>query len=80
MDEWQNEPLTDAEVYALFDRLLPYGVAAADVFAEVVPHGWKQSPLLACFHPSVARCMGAILAAGRLRDSRSAIKPTQERA
>lgn len=55
MDEWQNERLTNAELRALFDRLFPYGFAGADVLAEIAPDGWEQSPLLACFHPSVER-------------------------
>ena len=42
-----------AEVHAFFDRLFPHGFAGADVFAEIAPEGWDQSPLLACFHPSV---------------------------
>lgn len=50
----QNGGLTDAELHALFDRL-PHGFAGADVLAEVAPDGWEQSPLLACFHPSVER-------------------------
>jgi len=55
MDEWQNERLTDAELHALFDQLFQYGFAGADVLAEIAPDGWEQSPLLACFHPSVER-------------------------
>lgn len=55
MDEWQNERLTDAELHALVDRLLPHGFTGADVLAEIAPDGWEQSPLLACFHPSVER-------------------------
>src|SRR5438093_635745 len=51
----QAERLTDAELHTLFDRLFPEGFAGADVRAEVAPNGWEQSPLVACFHPSVAR-------------------------
>ena len=47
--------LTDAELQVFFDRLFPHGVAGADVLGEVAPEGWKQSALLACFHPSVER-------------------------
>ena len=31
------------------------GSPGADVRAEVAPNGWDQSPLVACFHPSVER-------------------------
>jgi hypothetical protein len=51
----RNERLTDAELHTLFDRLFPDGFAGADVRAEVAPTGWEQSPLVACFHPSVER-------------------------
>src|SRR6266542_2602290 len=47
------ERLTDAELHTLFDQLFPEGFAGADVRAEVAPDGWEQSPLVACFHPSV---------------------------
>ena len=53
MDERQEKRLTDRDLYALFDRLFPHGFASADVLAEIAPEGWKRSPLLACFHPSV---------------------------
>ncbi len=55
MSDSQKERLTDAELYALFDRLFPHGLAGPDVLAEIAPDGWEQSPLLACFHPSVER-------------------------
>jgi hypothetical protein len=55
MHDRQNARLTDADVHTLFDRLFPHGFAGADVLAEVAPDGWGQSPLLACFHPSVDR-------------------------
>lgn len=55
MHDWQNGRLTDAELHALFDRLFPHGFAGSDVLAELAPDGWEQSPLLACFHPSVER-------------------------
>jgi len=32
-------------------------VAGADVLVELAPEGWEQSPLLACFHPSVERVL-----------------------
>lgn len=55
METWQDERLTDAELKALLDQLFPQGFAGADVFAEIAPEGWQQSPLLACFHPSIER-------------------------
>jgi hypothetical protein len=45
--------LTGRELHALFDELFPHGFASADVLADIAPEGWEQSPLLACFHPSV---------------------------
>jgi hypothetical protein len=45
--------MSEAEVHALFDRLFPHGFAGQDVLDEIAPQGWEQSPLLACFHPSV---------------------------
>lgn len=53
MEDRQNEPFTDAELHAFFDRLFPNGFAGPDVLAELAPDGWERSPLLACFHPSV---------------------------
>ena len=56
--EWSthdHERLADPELHAFFDRLFPRGFAGADVLAEIAPDGWEQSPLLACFHPSVER-------------------------
>ena len=47
--------MSEAEVHALFDRLFPRGFAGQDVLDEIAPEGWEQSPLLACFHPSVER-------------------------
>jgi len=51
----RTERLSDAELHAFFDRLFSEGFAGADVRAEVAPNGWEQSPLVACFHPSVER-------------------------
>src|SRR5438128_2517757 len=53
MEDRQNERLTDAELHAFFDRLFPNGFAGGDVFNELAPDGWGQSPWLACFHPSI---------------------------
>lgn len=68
MDEWQNERRTDAELHALFDRLFPHGFAGADVLAEIAPDGWEQSPLLACFHPSVERVFEERLLSAHARE------------
>lgn len=51
----QANRLGDHELNVLFDRLFPHGFAGADVLAEIAPEGWEQSPLPACFHPSVER-------------------------
>ena len=53
MYDEEKARLTDAELHAFFDRLFPHAFAGADVLAEIAPEGWEQSPLLACFHPSV---------------------------
>ena len=53
MDDDLKGHLTDAELHVFFERLFPHGFASADVPADVAPDGWEQSPLLACFHPSV---------------------------
>jgi hypothetical protein len=53
MVDRQNERLTEAELHAFFDRLLPNGLAGDDVLNELAPDGWEQSPLVACFHPSI---------------------------
>jgi hypothetical protein len=55
VNDWQAKRLTDAELREFFDRLFPHGFAGTDVLTEVAPEGWKKSPLLACFHPSVEK-------------------------
>lgn len=45
--------MTETEMHALFDRMFPLGFSGQDVLDELAPEGWEQSPLLACFHPSV---------------------------
>lgn len=55
MDDWQAKRLTDPELKEFFARLFPHGFAGADVLAEIAPAGWEQSPLLACYHPSVEK-------------------------
>ncbi len=52
MEDWQTTRLTDTELKAFFDRLLPNGFAGVDVVRELAPEGWENSPLLSCFHPS----------------------------
>jgi hypothetical protein len=51
----KQERMSEAELYALFDRLFPRGFAGPDVLNEIAPEGWECSPLLACFHPSIER-------------------------
>ena len=53
MYDEQKARLADAELHAFFDCLFPHGFAGADVLADIAPEGWEQSPLLACFHPSL---------------------------
>ena len=55
MYDEQKARLADAELHAFFDCLFPHGFAGADVLAEIAPEGWEQSPLLACFHPSLEK-------------------------
>ena len=47
--------MSEVELHALFDRLFPRGFAGQDVVDQIASQGWEQSPLLACFHPSVER-------------------------
>lgn len=47
-----DETLSEAECYAEFDRLFPYGFAGDDVIREIAAQGWAHSALLAVFHPS----------------------------
>jgi hypothetical protein len=57
MNAHDYERLSDPELIALFDRLFPHGFAGPDVLVEIAPDGWEQSPLLACFHPSIERIL-----------------------
>lgn len=47
-----DKNLSEVECFAEFDRLFPHGFAGADVFREIAPQGWANSPLVAVFHPS----------------------------
>src|SRR6266540_720122 len=58
MADRRNERLADAELHAFFDRLFPNGLAGDDVVNELAPAGWEQSPLVACFHPSIEQTYG----------------------
>jgi hypothetical protein len=44
---------SDAECFAVLERLFPHGVAGPDVQAALAPAGWEHSPLLAVRHPSL---------------------------
>jgi hypothetical protein len=55
MSEEMEERLSDAELKAFFNTLFPQGFAGTDVLNEIAPEGWEKSPLVACFHPSVAQ-------------------------
>jgi hypothetical protein len=55
MEDRHTRHLTDTELYSLFDQLFQDGLAGQDVLTEIAPEGWANSPLLACFHPSVER-------------------------
>jgi len=44
---------SDKESRQLFDSMFPQGVSGPDVFHELAPAGWDQSPFLAVFHPSI---------------------------
>jgi hypothetical protein len=55
MNVRKNDRLSDSELVALFERLFPQGFTGPDVLADIAPEGWERSPLLACFHPSIAR-------------------------
>ena len=55
MSRRERESMSETEVHALFDRMFPLGFSGQDVLDEIAPEGWEQSPLLACFHPSIER-------------------------
>ena len=80
MDDWQNKRLTDAELRTLFDRLFPHGIAGADVVREIAPEGWAQSPLLACFHPSVERILEERLQMHRNIESLRRVRSVRDKA
>jgi hypothetical protein len=44
---------TDAECFAVLEKLFPHGLAGFDVRAALAPAGWEHSPLVAVFHPSL---------------------------
>jgi hypothetical protein len=44
--------LNDRELHEFFREMFPHGFADVEVVRELAPEGWKNSPLLACFHPS----------------------------
>jgi hypothetical protein len=48
-----DRALYGRRVARVFRPAFPHGFGDADVLAEIAPEGWDQSPLLACFHPSV---------------------------
>jgi hypothetical protein len=45
--------LSGGEIQELFKRLFPHGLNGVDVRTELTPEGWRNSPFLAAFHPSV---------------------------
>lgn len=53
MDEGCEKRLSNAELHAMFDTMFPQGFAGPDVLSELAPEGWRRSPLVSCFHPSV---------------------------
>jgi len=44
MFESENDEYTEDELFEAFDTLFPQGFAGSDVFAEIAPNGWKESP------------------------------------
>jgi hypothetical protein len=77
--------MTNLELTTFFARLFPHGFARDDVIQEIAPEHWKNSPLLACFHPSPAqvleeqlqrlRGIEEIFPAGCKRDSTQSGRP-----
>lgn len=45
--------LTEAQCWALFNRLFPDGLAGATLLRELAPEGWERSPLLRVYHPTL---------------------------
>jgi hypothetical protein len=44
--------LSDKEAYHFLGTIFPGGLKDSALIAELCPHGWEESPLFACFHPS----------------------------
>jgi hypothetical protein len=51
----QENRLTEDECIRVFAALFPTGLGGLDVFAEIAPEGWEQSPLRLVFHPPLER-------------------------
>ncbi len=56
MTSFSADSYSEADLEAEFDRLFPQGFAGPDVFEELAPGGWENSPLVAVFHPSLTQC------------------------
>jgi hypothetical protein len=52
MTEFKSNNFTLDECQAELELLFPEGFAAPDIVRQIAPAGWKESPLLAVFHPS----------------------------
>jgi hypothetical protein len=61
MTNFDTDSSSEADLEAEFDRLFPQGFAGPDVLQELAPAGWENSPLVAVFHPSLARSYEATL-------------------
>lgn len=65
---------------AFFVRVFPDGVAGTDVLKEIAPEGWKNSPLVTCYHPSPKQALAERLRRHRwLQQLRSNRQETDQR-
>jgi hypothetical protein len=55
MMNFDKDSYSETDLEAEFDWFFPQGWAGPDVLQELAPAGWKNSPLLAVFHPSLAQ-------------------------
>ena len=53
MDLFDRDRFSERDCVAVFSQLFPLGLVGGDVVAELAPEGWRRSPLVAVFHPSV---------------------------
>ena len=53
MDLFDRDRCSERDCVAVFRQLFPLGLVGDDVVTEIAPAGWRRSPLVVVFHPSV---------------------------